>query len=64
MSHVKTRLCPRNEMLSYYVIEKECEFIFHMIHYLCFYLNLCKITELETEVKKLKLQFNLFSIIV
>ena len=47
-------------MLSYDIIEKECDFSFDMIYYLCFYalsiqsyahrkkvlvLNLCKITE-------------------
>ena len=35
-SLVKTRFCHRNEMLSYDIIEKECDLSFHVIYYLCF----------------------------
>ena len=38
MSHdVESRLLSLNEMLSYHINDKECDFSCHMIYYLCFY---------------------------
>ena len=31
MSHVRTRLLSPNKLLSYHIIEKECEFSFHAL---------------------------------
>ena len=68
----KPGFCHQNELQNYAIIEKECNFIFHMIYYICVYalsihgyadrnklLYLCKITEPRKRKLKVEILYEL-----